>query len=379
MYPVKVMRIITWLPRGGIENKMVQVLKRLDRKKFIPLVCCLKTKEGVYEKELEEAGIRVIKIGLRSRLDPIGIRKLAGVMKEEQVKIVHTHMYRANVSGRIAAIIARVPVVIAQIHNLEDWKRWRSLLMDKLLSPFTDIIVTVSEAVRHYNARRTLIPLNKFTTIYNGVDIDPFEERASRTETRDKWDIPPGDKVVGMVANFYPQKGHKHFLRAAKVVLKAHPATTFLLIGKGPLQSKMETLAKNLHIQEKVIFTGSVEDIRFFYQIMDISVLPSSKEGFSNVILESMASSLPVIASRVGGNPEVVIDGQTGYLISYGSEEQLADRIHRLLDDKELPRAMGEKGRKHAENFTMERMVQETEDLYDNLLRRKLLNSTTHV
>jgi len=372
MYPVKVMRIITWLPRGGIERKMVEVLQKLDREKFIPLVCCLKTKEGVYDKELEEAGIKVVKIGLRSRLDPRGIKKLVKVMREEQVKIVHTHMYRANVSGRIAAIIARVPVIIAQIHNLEDWKRWRSLLMDKLLSPFTDKIVTVSEAVKRYNAQKTLIPLNKFTTIYNGVDISFFEEKTDQMETKKSWNILPSDKVVGMVANFYPQKGHQYFLQAAKIILGSHPATTFLIVGKGHLKSKMEKLAKDLHIEGKVIFAGSVEDVRPLYQIMDVSVLPSSKEGFSNVILESMASSLPVIASRVGGNQEVIIDNQTGYLVPYGSVGQLVEKITMLLKDEKLAQDMGKKGRGRAELFTLERMVQETEKLYDNLLKRKL-------
>ena len=117
-YPVKVLRVITWLPWGGIEKRMVEVLKRLDRDKFYPMVCCLRSKEGVYEKELEKAGIKVIKLNFNSRLDPRGIQRLAKLIKEEKVDIVHSHMYRANIPSLIAGRLAKVPVKIVQIHSI---------------------------------------------------------------------------------------------------------------------------------------------------------------------------------------------------------------------------------------------------------------------
>ena len=370
-YPIKVLRVITWLPWGGIEKRMVEVLKRLDRDKFSSIVCCLRSKEGVYEKELEKAGIRVIKLNFNSRFDLRGIQRLAKLIKEEKVDIVHSHMYRANIPSLIAGRLAKVPVKIVQIHNIEDWKGRREWVMERLFFRWADKIVGVSKAVLDYERRFVKLPKDKTFVLYNGINLKEFEECEVDKKLKLNLGIPERVKVVGLVARLHPDKGQDIILDIAKDIREKIGEVYFLFIGSGEYGEKLKERVRKEGLENCVIFTGGVKDIRRYYSLMDISVLPSRIEGFSNVILESFASGIPVIATRTGGNPEVIEDGKNGFLIDYGDKEELKEKIIKLLQDDDLRRKMGERGRKEVKKFSLERMVEETEKLYEDSLREK--------
>ncbi len=371
MYPVKVVRIITWLPYGGIEKKIVDVLSMLNRKKFNPIVCCLRNKKGVYEEELKKRDIKVYKLNFKSRLDPVELFKLINLLKRENIKIIHSHMYRANIPSILAGKLTNVPVIIPQVHNIEEWKSKREFILERLLYPLSSKIVTVSDAVKKFEIKNTNITPNKFFTIYNGVDLEKYKSLESEKQRLRK-EFGIKGKVIGMIARLYPQKGHIYLLTAAKEILKEMPEVKFLIIGAGPLDTYLEHKTKELGIYKNFIFTSGVKEVLKYYGLIDISVLSSEIEGFSNVILESMAYGIPVVATRVGGNPEAIIDGETGFLVNYGNSSELAKKITTLLKDEKLHGEMGRKAKERASLFSLDKMVADVEKLYDELLRVKL-------
>ena len=368
-YPVRILRVITWLPWGGIEKRMVEVLKRIDRKRFIPMVLCLRSKKGVYEEELEKAGIPVMKLNFRSRLDPEGIYSLIKVLKKEKVDIIHSHMYRANIPALIAGKIAGVKGKIIQIHNIEDWKGKREWWMERLFFRWADRIVAVSRAVMEYEKKFVNIPPEKEVILYNGIEIHDFHLKPD-LELKRSLGIPFSAKVIGIVARLHPDKGQDILLEVGREIIREVREVYFLLVGEGGYRRELEKIASREGIKSRVIFTGGVKDPRPYYSIMDISVLPSVREGFCNVILESLASGIPVVASNVGGNPEVIEEGKEGFLIPYGDREMLKARILTLLKDEELRQKMRERARRKAEEFSLERMVRETERLYSSLVEK---------
>ena len=369
MYPVKIIRIITWLPYGGIEKKIVDVLSKLNRKKFVPIVCCLRNKKGIYEEELERDGIKVYKLNFKSRFDPVELFKLVNLLKRENIKIIHSHMYRANIPSILAGKLANVPVIISQVHNIENWKGKREFILEKFLYPMSNKIVTVSEAVKKFEIENTGLRSNKFLTVYNGVDLEKYKSVESEKQKL-KNEFAIKDKVVGMIARLYPQKGHIYLLMAAREILKDIPSVKFLIIGEGPLSSNLKKKAKELGIYKNFIFISGVKEAAKYYNLIDISVLPSEIEGFSNVILESMAYGIPVVATRVGGNSEAVVDGETGFLVNYGNERELAEKITVLLKDEEFHSKMSKKAQERASLFSLDRMVENVEKLYDGLLHQ---------
>jgi glycosyltransferase involved in cell wall biosynthesis len=208
---------------------------------------------------------------------------------------------------------------------------------------------------------------SKIKIIYNGLELDDFtSQNADKGAIREALELDPDKKIVITVANLIPYKGHIALLEAAAVVTNIRPDSLFLLVGEDRgIRRNLENLSRELGIMQNVLFLGQRDDIPRLLAASDISVLPSFEEGFSNVILESMAAGLPVVATRVGGNPEAVIDGETGWLAPLNNSTDLALKIIDLLDDPEKARIWGENGRRCVkEKFSAERMVAEFIKLY---------------
>jgi len=369
-YKPKLLRIITWLPVGGIEKRLVRVLSLL-RDKYDITVCCIRDKQGAYENDLRDIGIKVRKIHMRSRLDPVGLYRLYKFMKNEKFDIVHTHMYRSNTPGRIAAKFAGIPVIIANLHNIDTWKTKKHFLIDRILSNCTDKIIAVSDAVIEFNIKNSGIDPTKFVTIYNGIDIEEFKGDFDYQAKREEIGIREDELLVGIFARLYPQKGHEYFLEAASKINKAIDNVIFMIVGEGPLESELKEQAMQLGIRGKVIFTGLRHDIPDLLHIIDVSVLSSFIEGFSNVVLESMAAGKPVVATDAGGNKEAVIDGETGFIVPPANSDKLANVIMKILDNKQLRIDMGRKSRECVAKFSIQEMARQTDNLYKTCLAKK--------
>lgn len=368
-----VLHLIDCLFIGGGEMQMADLLRRIDREKFRPLVGCLR-KEGELVPVLEEAGIVVEAFPVRGKLFyPRSIReilRLARFMRRERVQIVQTQDLYSHLVGLPAAWIARVPVVITNRLDLgHTMKGWHRLAL-KMLSFGITRVMANSEGVRTMLIQEEKIDPAKIELIYNGVNLDQFP-----MPPKEKSPLPlePGDRPIVVVANLWPVKGHEILFEAAVRVTALYPTAKFVLVGTGGARRAiLEARARALAIDKQVLFLGPRQDVPRILPQMEISVLPSLAEGFSNAILESMAAGLPMVATDVGGNREAIVEGETGFLVPPRDPEALADRILRLLGDRALAQRMGRAGRQRIETtFSLQRMVAETERFYERLLREK--------
>jgi glycosyltransferase involved in cell wall biosynthesis len=226
------------------------------------------------------------------------------------------------------------------------------------------------QAVREQVIQRRNLPTQRVEVIYNGLEFSVYQKPSEHAPLRENLGVENGSPLIGMVANFnFKIKGHQYFLEAAKKVLEKMPNTEFLLVGDGPLRPQYEQMASELGVLRKVHFLGRRSDVPMIITNLDVSVLPSTSEGLSNVILESMAAGKPVIATNVGGNREIVQDGVTGYLVTPADSRALADRMLTLLQNPDRAKTFGLEGRKVVEEkFTVEAMVKKYEKLYMSLV-----------
>lgn len=376
----RILRLITWLPKGGIERKIVAVLPRLDRELFEPHICCLR-EPGPLAGELEKLGVPVHVVRFRSRWDPMALTRLLRMVRSLGVDLVHAHMYRANVPATVLGLLEPRLKVIGQYHNVDTWESAAQVRMDRWLARRRAANVCVSDAVRRDVISRLALDPARVKTIHNGVDLDEFRpasSHASQLALRQQLGLPLDARIVVMVARLVAQKNQSLLLRVAPEILAAVPSAHFVFVGGGPMEETLRSLAAEMGVARSVTFLGSRDDVADILRAADVSVLPSLKEGFSNTVLESMACGLPVVASDVGGNREAIDRGVNGYIVDVDRDAlgrvtavragQLARYLKRLLLDDALRAKMASAARRSAGQFDIGVMVGRVEALYREVL-----------
>jgi len=362
-----VARVITWLPSGGIERRMATILPRLNQPPFRVTVVCLRER-GPLADLLEQAGVRVVVLPMRSRLEPQGLRTLARWMREERVDLVHSHMYRSNVPATIAARMAGVRVMLCQVHNIATWETWRQRWMDRLLMRWRTAMIAVSEEVkRDVVANLRCLP-ERVRVLYNGIDLEEYGAARPDADLRRQLGVPDGRRLVVVLARLVPQKGHQRLLRALEGVKRELPPTHVLLVGEGKMRDALERELVARRLNDVVTLTGHRDDVAQILALADVSVLASDREGFSNALIESLAAGVPVVATNVGGNREAIVDGECGLLVEPHDIEGLGQALRRLLTDEPLRLRMAQAARERARRFGLDEMVEETRRLYRELL-----------
>jgi colanic acid/amylovoran biosynthesis glycosyltransferase len=362
----RILFLIDELDVGGTEQQILELVKRLDRRRYQPVVCCFRP--GRVSREIEAAGVRVISLPKRGKIDPLLVAKLVRIMRRERIGLVQTYLFTANTWGRLAARLAGIPIIVTSERNVDMWEERYKQRLGVWLDRWTQRTIGNSEAVGDYLASKG-IARDKIRVIYNGVDTQRFEEPATPQATREELGIPPHHAVVGHLARLEPQKDPHTFLHAAATVAEQAPNVSFLVVGGGSLQEDLEREARTIGLGERMVFTGPRRDVPRMLAACDLSVLSSVKEGMSNTVMESMAAGKPMVATRVGGNPELIEDGVTGILVPPRDPAALAAGIQRILDDPDLSKSMGQKARaRMAERFSVDAMVAATEGLYDELV-----------
>jgi sugar transferase (PEP-CTERM/EpsH1 system associated) len=356
--------------RGGAEKALVDLAVRLDRNRFNVTVCATRS-AGNYQPVLDEAGVRTIILDRTSRRDMYKLLGLARLMRRERIDILHTHLFGSNTWGRVLGRLAGVPVIIAHEH----WssKPEREVAVDRLLYRLSDRILVPSEASKRIVMEMERIPARYISVLYNGVDISHFTPaNGMGCEVRQELGLNCDELVVGTVGRLSPEKGGVDVLvRAVERLRQIHPKARLLVVGDGPLRPDLEQVASELG--SNAIFAGTRTDVARLLSAMDIFVLPSLKEAMPIALLEAMAMRLPVIATTVGGVPEIVDDGKTGFLVPPGDEAALHCALHRLADDPLLMSMLARSGQAHVQaNFTLDSMVAQVERLYDTLAERKI-------
>ena len=350
---------------------MARTVAHLNRDKYDALVACLH-EPGSVADEIRAAGSRVINLDVQSKIDLRIIYRLFKLLRQERVQIIHSYLFHANLLARLVGKLAGVPIIVSSERTMEMEGQIR-LLLNRLTSPLADRVIAVSQQVRDFATNRIGIPLEKLVVIHNGIEISEYQDEVDAARICEELRVDPAYTIVGTVSRLDEAKGIRYLLQALPWVIAQHPKIIFLIVGDGSQRRALERLAHDLSIQSQVIFAGYRPDVAKMLAIMDVFVLPSLYEGFPNAVLEAMAMSKPVVATRVGGVPEAVEDGVTGLLVPPRDPEALAQAIIALLQDRERAKTMGRAGRERVERyFTVERMVQQTEALYEELIRDKL-------
>jgi len=371
MAAIRIALCITDLEVGGAERCLTELAARLDRARFEPVVYCLAPQPGDAERSclgpLREAGVSVHCLGGRSRWQLFWIvLRLARLLRRHRAQLVQTMLFHANVVGTMAARLARVPKVVAGLRVAErgaDWHvRWESRLRERV-----DRHVCVSRDVADFGRFAMRIPEEKLVVIPNGVELArfPAPEPAKLTSLG----IWAGRRVVTFVGRLERQKGVRWLIESAPEWLERLPNHDLLLVGQGPLKPELERLTEKLGIPGRVHFAGWRPDVPEILAASELLVLPSEWEGMPNVVLEAMASRLPVVASDVEGIRELLGEGAKLQTVRFGDDRALAERLLRLLSDPHLAAELGAANRERAEQqFGIDRMVAAYENLWESLV-----------
>jgi glycosyltransferase involved in cell wall biosynthesis len=299
------------------------------------------------------------------------LRRLVRIFRAEAPDIVHTYLAAANVLGPVAARLAGVRLVIVSKRSGTFYQAAFPLLrrMERIGSLLSNVVMVNSDAVRREVERTERHQEGKFLRIYNGVAPIPAWTSEEITFFRAREGLPSGAPVAVCVSNFFDYKGHLDLVAAIATVTGEFPETNFVFIGRDAGTLEVTRAAARDHgVLPHIRFAGHRADVSDFLRAADLFVHPSHQEGFSNAILEAMAAGLPVVACDVGGNPEAVVDGVTGFLVPPRSPGRLAEAMSDLLGDEGKRRAMGEAGKRRAEErFSLGRMVTEVEAMYESL------------
>lgn len=361
---------------GGAERHLFDVVRKLRTStKYEPAVCCLQTYGSPFIEKMEEMDIQVQKICVNRNFRVYGMAALRGLkplisfMKERKVYIVQNFHFEADIYGTLAAKLAGVPVIISSRRDMGYWFSKRHIMAYRFIDHFFDKIIAVSNMLQRTIQNQEHVRASKLVTVYNGVDLERFNRIYDPNSIKRALGIPLSCPVVGVVGNLRPIKGHKYLLEAMSRILDKIPDVRLLIVGKEVEKTNLKELAEKLKINSNVIFAGYRTDVPELINAMDIAVLPSLSEGFSNALLEYMTMFKPIVATNVGGNAEALVDGQTGLIVPPADSEALMDGIMTLLRNRKLAEEMGHAGRKRLEKiFSLDRMVQEMENLYDSLI-----------
>ena len=356
---LKVVHIIDDLGLGGAQRQLVELVRLLPRERVAVHVISLSTVKTQYVNALKDAGIPLTCIPQSGKWDWRCFIALTKLLRRLQPSIVQTWLFTADLYGRLAAWLVRVPVIISAVRSIEPWKAWHYVAADRLLRHVTDVFTVNARVIGDVLAAREHINPKKIRVIYNGVDLEKFKLNGKMEDRA---------PLIGTIGRLGPEKDHGTFLQAAARVLEKVPAARFLIVGNGPLKGQLRRLARRLGVSLQVDFLESQSDIAPVFAALDVVVISSRYEGCCNVILEGMAMGKPVIATAVGGNPELVVPGYTGLLVPPQDAHALAKAIVRLVRSPHEARAMGLAGRQRIEQqFGLDRMVQETIALYREL------------
>lgn len=356
---------------GGAEMHLLSLARHLNKDKYDITLAYFIERPPDDARSLKEdfikCGINVIDLKGTKRFDFRSLWKAVKLIRDHRFDIVHTHLFRADVAGCIAVTSGTPQVFLSTVHCTEEFlKNPFFAAIEWLIARRVKQIIVISDAVGQYLVETAGVDHQKIKRIYYGLDVG--NEAVSEENIRKSYGIDGDAPIIGMVARYAPQKGHKYLLEAMVEVLKVFPDAKLFLAGHDEKGIKLflEDYAKKLGIEKNVIFSGFMSDVINIIQQFDLFVLSSLWEGFGLVLLEAMSAGNPIVTTEAGPIPEIVKDGETGFLVPPQNPQVMAEKIILLLKNKELARKMGEAGRKRLEeHFTLNKMIQETEAVYD--------------
>lgn len=367
--PLRVVTMIDRLAPSGAEIFASRVAAELDPASFDRIVCVTRPSPAELVRGLEEQGVRVLQLGRRSKLDLWRWWPLLALLRRERIHILHSHKFGSNVWAALMARVARVPVFVAHEHTWSYEGQWLRRFLDRrLVSRAADVVLTVSEADRRRMIEIEGVDARKVSYLPSGVGP---HAPTGRRRVREELGIAPDALVVGTVCGLRPQKALDVLIRAAGPLVREAPGARVLILGEGPMRGELEELIGELGLGAAVSLLGAWphEEVADFVESLDVAVSSSHFEGMPLAVMEFMAAGKPVVATAVGGVPDLIEDGVHGLLVPPGRPEALADALASLLRDPERGRALGEAAReRQRSSFDFTRMVRALEARYRELV-----------
>lgn len=370
----KIVHIISGLWTGGTEKALVKLLRYWDKDVFRHAVIAFA--DGELKQDFLELGIKPIVLRQKRWYDLKFLFQLLVIIRNLKPHIIHCrNASHVVIYGNIVAKILNLPLVVS-VHGHPDFLTDNPFIkrLWYVIQKRSHKIVTVSNSLKDILIRKGKIRPDKITVIHNGIDLaDIKHDPIVKQKLKQELGINDSDQIIGCVGNLRSVKGHRYLIQSMPLILERFPNARLILVGDGPLRSELEQLAEKFRVREKTVFLGYRTDIPELMNIFDIFVLPSLSEGLSNVLLEAMAASKPVVATNVGGNPEVVENYKTGILIPPKNPVMLAQAVNDLLSDESKRLKMGELGFKRVkEHFLLSDTVQKYERIYREIIRNSL-------
>ena len=380
---IKILHIHTMPIISGSGINTFLSMRGMDRRRFDSELLC--APGGPLIDLVRDTNMRVKTLkSLVQPLHPIkdllALIKMTFFLKHHPYHIVHTHNSKAGFLGRLAAKLAGTPVIVHTVHGFafhDQEPSWRQNLfrtLERLASRWCDKMIFISQPLIDWGLRERVVSENKTVKIYSGIELDRFSpvSEEAKTRTREKWGIDQNERVIGIVSKLWEGKGHLDLIDAFKTIREQINNARLVIVGEGYLYEHLVKRVERLGLKDAVLFTGFQSDVSEIIATFDVSALPSHFEGMGRVLLEAMAMEKPVVASRVGGIPDLVQHGTNGFLVPPGDQEELAEALIKTLNDKGLAEKMGKAGRKMiSENFSADHMAKSIEELYCSLLTTK--------
>ena len=373
---IKLLHIITHLPIGGAQDNTLYTIELLNKKKYDISLCCNFSGELV-ERAKKIKDIKLINIPILSRdvnliNDTRAFLALYKIIKKEDYDIIHTHSSKAGFLGRIASKINKVPIIIHTVHGfpfndfMNFFKKNFYILIEKLLANWTDVLITVSNLNKKKIIDLGISKKDKIYNIYSGIDLKIFDRKNDRSF---KKELKLGDNeiLIGAVGRLSGQKDPITLIRAFNLVSKKFPDAHLVFVGDGPLRNKITKMIKKLKLTSKVHLIGNIHNTWPVYHSLDLFVMSSIYEGLGRSITEALSCGVPVVCTAVEGVPEIIKNGETGFLAEPRDIEGLANSIIYSLQNLSVAKKIALEGRKFVhKNFDVNKMVQEIDSVYQN-------------
>ncbi len=374
--PLRLLWLIDSLTVGGAESLVVPFVRRHDRSRIHLSVGCLTTISGnAIEQELQGDNVPMVNLGARNLRDIAAFRRLLRYIRTEKIDLIHAHLAYAATWAAVASRITGVPS-LASLHVAPPTggrQEIRDRLMRFALNRWSSAVVAVSGALRDDYLATGSLDRSKVWVVHNGIDIHRFQpdRGRSRANVEREFGIAPGAPLVATVSVLRPGKGIEVLLDAVPLIVARVPAAHFLIVGDGPMRREWSELAQRLGIEHRVHWAGHRSDVDSILPAADLLVHPTLADAFPTVLLEAMAAGLPVVASQVGGIPEIVEPGGTGTLVPASNPEALASAVVDLLMHGDARAGMGRRAREIAtQRFSTEAWLARLNTLYGEVLHR---------
>ena len=362
---LRVMQIVPNLGLGGLERVVVTLCTALDSDRITPSVLCLRGR-GMLADELTSRGIPVLEIDhVPDEPDYFAFRKVARVLREQAIDVIHTHNTQAFLDGTVGGLLAGTRTMVHTDHARSFPDKLRYMAAEHVMSHFVHRVVGVSEHTTTNLHRYERIPRRKLTTIANGVDGARYDVRIDVAAKRRALGLPESGPVIGLGARFTDQKGIIYMLQALTILQRSFPDVSLVLAGEGPLEDDLRSASRELGIEAAVHFVGVRPDMAELLKVFDVYALPSVWEGLPMALLEALAAGCPIVATDVGGVPSAITHNETGLLVPPRDPGRLAAAIATVLTDASLRASLIGRGRRtFEERYSARAMARQYEALY---------------